>query len=215
VFAVALGLVIVFTLKLRESAQRLANQPQRITLVEEAPPPPPRKDEPPPQKLEEKMEIEPAEAIEEVVEDEPPPVSETLGLDADADAGGSDSFGLAAKRGGTDIVKLAHLEASGSGTGKGTVKPEWTSYAGSLRSQLERALSNHDGLRRRNYSVALRVWIEEDGRVQRCELVQTSGDASVDALIQSALTRAGTTMGPPPKDMPRLLRFRLTSRGAG
>lgn len=64
VFAVALGLVIVFTLKLRESAQRLANQPQRVTLVEEAPPPPPRKDEPPPQKLEEKMEIEPAEAIE-------------------------------------------------------------------------------------------------------------------------------------------------------
>jgi len=158
---------------------------------DQLPPPPP----PPPP--EEKVDVtEPEPEPEPTPSNEPPP-GEQLGLDADGGAG-SDGFGLAARKGGRDLL------ASGSGA--------YTWYAGLLKNEILERLQDETRARSGAYSVLVKVWVRGDGSIERITLVQSSGDKERDRAIESALARISRISQGPPADMPQPVSLRIVSR---
>lgn len=167
---------------------------QKITMIRptpppETPPPPP----PPEEKVEEPIEQpEPEQAPEQA--DAAP--AETLGLDADG-AAGSDGFGLAARKGGRDLV------------GSGTAPFKW--YTNLIASRLQECLSDDERIRKGSYRANVRVRIAADGRIEIVELLGTSGSTDKDAAIRSLSNcSAGESR---PLEMPQLATLQIVSRG--
>jgi periplasmic protein TonB len=165
---------------------------ENVTLIR--PPPPPEEKPPPPP---------PPEKIEQPLpQDEPPPSPENqpapsaqLGLDAEGTAGG-DSFGLAARVGGSDI------------TGTGGAVFAW--YTGKLKSQVSDCLSNDSKLRGKKYTVGGRIWIEADGRIKDARVVNGTGNREIDNAIAADLV--GCRSESPPLEMPQPITLQIVSR---
>jgi protein TonB len=75
------------------------------------------------------------------------------------------------------------------------------------------ALSNVDRIRRSKYSVNVRVWIANDGRIERATLVESTGNRELDGVIEKALNQTGKVREPPPIEMPQPITLRIVSRG--
>ncbi len=169
---------------------------QHITMVrppppQETPPPPP----PPPDKVEQPIEPpEPQQAPEQA--DNAP--AEQLGLDAEG-AAGSDGFGLAARKGGRDLV--------GNGTGA------FVWYTTLVKDSIMQALSEDGRVRKGSYQVSVKVWLGGDGRVERISLASSTGDRARDSAIESALQKVGKVREAPPLEMPQPITLRIVSRG--
>jgi periplasmic protein TonB len=176
--------------------------PQTKKVVQEIhvirpPPPPPDLPPPPPPPPEEKVDVsEPKNEPDPTPSNEPPP-SEQLGLDADGSAGG-DAFGLAAHKGGRDLL------ASGGNA--------YAWYGGVVKNEIAEQLQNEKKARGGGYSVVLRVWVHPDGSIDRVRITQSSGNPERDRVIESKLVgyRLSQT---PPADMPQPIAFRIVSRG--
>lgn len=167
---------------------------ENVTLIR--PPPPP--DEPPPPPP-------PPEKVEEPLpQDEPPPSPDNtpaptpqLGLDAEGSAGG-DSFGLAARQGGSDI------------TGTGGAVFAW--YTGKLKSAVSERLSSDDKLRGKKYTVGVRIWIEADGRIKDVRVINGTGNRDIDNAIAADLVALGRLSDSPPLEMPQPVNLQIVSR---
>jgi periplasmic protein TonB len=157
------------------------------------PPPPPKIEQPPPPEQEKVKLPEPKQDVETPdVPNAPGP----LGLDADGVAG-SDAFGLVGRRGGEDII-------GGDG------RFRW--YANRVKDQvLDRLSADHD-VRNASYSVVVRIWIGVDGKLGRCDLVGSSGNADLDGKLRLALADIGKFAEAPPEGMPQPVRLRIQSR---
>ncbi|HEY0674865.1 MAG TPA: hypothetical protein VGD25_01510 [Immundisolibacter sp.] len=179
-FAVALlvlvGLGLVIRGLLQDAPAPDARRPQEVTLIKPPPPPPPPKEQPPPPpEVKEEVDIPEPEAVPEDAPEaanEPPP-GEALGLDADGSAGG-DGFGLAARRGGRDLLK------SGAGDGEAWVARE-------LDRRLSEMLGADDELRRKRFKVPVRLELAADGSVVRVELLASTGDRDIDRRLQARI----------------------------
>ncbi|HEY5756061.1 MAG TPA: TonB C-terminal domain-containing protein [Steroidobacter sp.] len=187
------GLLIKFVMKMMaekpDGPQRQVAQVVKIVRPPENQPPPP-----PPPPPEEKIE-EPLEQEEpEQAPDEAAP-AESLGLDADG-AAGSDGFGLAARKGGRDLV------------GTGTAPFRW--YTDLVAKSLEGCFSEDETVRRGNYKVDVKVKVDKDGSMQVLDLVGSSGNAAIDTAIRN---RTGCNIGQSrPVEVPALATVRVTSR---
>jgi protein TonB len=78
----------------------------------------------------------------------------------------------------------------------------------------ERLLADNDELRRGRYSVIVRIWVDEDGRLTKSELVGTSGDAARDSAFARALEGGATLSQSPPEDMPPPIKLRRRTTSA-
>jgi protein TonB len=174
------------------SAKSQRQVAQQIHIIRPPPPPP---DEPPPPPPPEKTEPLEQKEPEQAPEEAPP--SEQLGVDADASAGG-DSFGLAARKGGRDLV--------GTGTGA------FVWYTSHLKDLVLNALTNDEHIRKGAYQVLVRMWIAPDGRVDRIRLASSSGNRDLDSAIESALGRVARAEEAPPIEMPQPVTLRIVSR---
>ena len=172
-----------------EKSSRQVAQVIKIIRPPDAPPPPPP---PPPEKLPEP--IEPP-----TPQDKPVDQAETqqLGVDAEGSAGG-DSFGLAARPGGRDLV----------GTGSGAFV--W--YTTMVKDVVQDALSNDARARRGKYTVVVQVWLARDGRIERVVLTQPTGNHELDAAIEQALNHGGRVQEAPPLEMPQPVTLKIVSR---
>lgn len=170
---------------------------QQISLIQ-PPPPPPRVDVPPPPPKEEEVKLDEPEPdpVPDAATDEPPP-GELLGLDADGGAG-SDGFGLIGKKGGRSLL-------SGGGN-------PFAWYAGVLQQEILEQLYNQDRVRKKKYSVRVKLWITPDGGLKRFELVDSSGSREVDDSLRVALTDIDRVSEAPPGEMPQPVRVRISSR---
>ena len=147
----------------------------------------------------------PAEKVEEPLpQDEPPPSPDNspaptpqLGLDAEGTAGG-DSFGLAARLGGSEI------------TGTGGAVFAW--YTGKLKSEVSDRLSSDSKLRGRKYTVGVRIWIEADGRIKDVRVVNGTGNNEIDSAIAADLVALGRLSESPPLEMPQPISLQIVSR---
>lgn len=172
---------------------------QTISVVVPPPPPPPPPDlEPPPEPEIEEVEVQEPEPepVDEIAESDEPPPSELLGLDADGVAG-SDGFGLAAKKGGRGLL-------GGNGNAEA-----W--YASRLEKDIHAALARDRGLREKEFTVTLRLWVSEGGEVQESELVRGTGNTDLDQAIGEALRSTARVSQVPPEEM-QPITLRITSR---
>lgn len=168
---------------------------QEIRIIrpppEELPPPPP----PPPP--EEKVDIpDPQQEPDPTPSDEPPP-AELLGLDAEGTAGG-DGFGLAARKGGRDLL------ATGSSA--------YTWYAGLLKNEILDRLQQDPRTRSGSYNVPVRAWVRLDGTIERMELAKSTGDRERDQAIERALSSISRLPQSPPAGLPQPMTLRIVSR---
>jgi hypothetical protein len=163
---------------------------QTVNIIR--PPPPPDTPPPPPPPPENKIE-QPVEQEQQTPDQAP---QEALGIDADASAGG-DSFGLAARPGGRDLV------------GTGTAPFKW--YTNLMATRLQECLSEDERLRKGSYRANLRVRVGDDGHLEIMELLGSSGSPDKDAAIR-AMKRCSTGESRP-LEMPRLATIQIVSRG--
>ena len=198
-----LGLLAVFSIVGYVALQGLrgAGTPeppkvQEISLIQPPPPPPPppKLEEPPPEEQVEIPEPELEPVPEEAVSDEPPPGTD-LGLDAEGVAG-ADGFGLRAKKGGRGLI--------GGGD-----RNRW--YAGVIQHDLQGLLADNDDARGAKYSVIVKLWISADGRIERFDLSDSTGDDKTDQALRATLTGLRLS-DPPPNDMPQPVKLRVVSR---
>lgn len=186
-------------------------QVRELTIVNVVPPPPPPP--PPPQQMpEQKMIEQPKMADPEFKEEKPlerpkdEPAKEAnaeppgpLSLDAKP-AGPGDLFNLGGKPGGNPF---------GGGGGGGS---RWGWYATIVQSQIEAALRAHPKTRNAVMQVQIRLWADSTGRVSRIQLVSTTGDAELDAVIRDTVLAGMTLRQPPPTDMPMPIVVKVTER---
>jgi len=162
------------------------------------PPPPPDLPPPPPPPPDEKVDVpDPVEKPDPTPSNEPPPGGQ-LGLDAEGTAGG-DAFGLLGNKGGRELV--------------GTGGSAFAWYAGLLKNEILDTLGAEKQARTGSFSVIVRVWVRNDGTIDRVHIVQSSGDRERDRAIENALSRITRLSQAPPADMPEPISLRIVSRG--
>jgi protein TonB len=176
--------------------QKAGRQVQIVQIIKPPPPPPP--DQPPPPPPEKTEEPIPKDEPPPTPKDEAPPPLQQLGLDAEGTAG-SDAFGLAANRGGSDLVG-----------GNGNAAFAW--YTGRLKDAVLAKLSSDTRIGTRRFSVSVRVWIEPDGRIKEVKLMGSSGNQELDLRIQAALSTLSRLDDSPPLEMPQPISLRIVSR---
>ena len=209
VFAlVVLGLMVAVVIMVMKFLSAPATKPkgvQNVAILRQPPPPPPKPPEKPPEapKVKEEVKIDQPKDVpkpdEPKAPDEKPAADKPLGVDADASAG-SDGFGLAASRGGRDLL------TTGSGGGGGGAY-----YSGLLQRQFFEALSRNRKVLKDEFRVVVRIWLGDDGRVQKAEVVSGSGNPQTDELIQLTLLDMNPLKDVPPSSM-RPMQLRLSNR---
>lgn len=197
--AVLVGIVVAGLIWLIRDMQKTPDEPKRqvAQVVKLIRPPPPPPEPPPPPPPEEKIEEPlPQETPEEAPPDESQ-APEQLGLDAEGVAGG-DSFGLAARKGGRDLV------------GTGGAAFAW--YTGSLKDRILEFLSDDERIRKGKYQVTVSVWVRKDGSIEQIKLRSTSGDRGLDQAIEETLRQMQRAQEAPPIEMPQPVTLRIVSK---
>jgi protein TonB len=169
-------------------------QVQMVQIIRPPPPPPDQPPPPPPEKVQEEL---PRDVPEPTPKDEEPPPLQALGIDAEGGAG-SDAFGLAARRGGSDLIG-----------GSGTAAFAW--YTNRLKDAVVEKLTSDARIESRKFSISVRVWIEADGRIKQVKLVTTTGNRELDQRIQVALTSLTRMSDAPPLEMPQPISLKIVS----
>jgi len=189
-------------------SQKPAQRPkvQQVAILRQQPPPPPPKPpekppEPPKLKDEVKLDEPKPQPQPEAAKSAESPPDRPLGLDADG-SGGSDGFGLAANRGGRDITTI------GGGGGGGALGRY---YTGLLQRNFFEALARSRKVPLNEFSVVVRVWLSDTGSVARAQVVDSTGDAQLDALIVSTLSELAPLREVPPPHL-REVKLRLNRR---
>jgi TonB family protein len=191
--ALMVGLAWVIHGFMASKNEKPARMVQNITVIRPPPPPPDEPPPPPPDKVDEPI---PQNEPEPTPDNAPTP-SEQLGLDAEG-AAGDDGFGLAARKGGSDLV------------GTGGAAFAW--YTGRLKDEVTERLSADAGVRAKKFTVVVRVWIESDGRIRNMQLVGGSGSRDLDTAISAALATIQRLNQAPPLEMPQPISLRIVSR---
>jgi protein TonB len=174
--------------------QKPTRMVQNITVIRPPPPPPPQETPPPPP---DKVDVPIPQNQPDPTPDNAPAPAPDLGLDADGSAG-SDAFGLAARKGGSDIV------------GSGGAIFAW--YTSKLKDEVSDRLSSDTKLRGKKYSVGVRIWIESDGKIKDVRVTTGSGSHDLDTAIAADLSALGHLSQSPPLEMPQPVSLQIVSR---
>jgi outer membrane biosynthesis protein TonB len=183
-----------------------------FTVVMIAPPPPPPPPPPPEQQPEQKV-VEQTPVKQEIIEEKPvdipkeaPPDSSNdplpgpLGLD-DAGKGPGDLLG---RPGGRGLI--------GGGGGGGGGSSRWGWYASIVQAQIEAALRANEKTRHAVMRIQVRLWSDGTGRINRVQLVSSTGNTELDAVIRDQVLGGLTLREPPPKEMPMPIITRVTGQ---
>jgi protein TonB len=193
--AVLIGSFVTFVHSmLAGKTNKKERQVQVVQIIRPPPPPPP--DQPPPPPPEKTEQALPKDEPEPTPDQQPAP-AEQLGVDAEGTAGG-DAFGLAARRGGSDLV------------GSGGAAFAW--YTGKLKDEVLDRLSEDKGISSKKFTVSVRVWIEPDGRIKEIKLTTSTGNADLDRRIELAMATLKRLGESPPLEMPQPISLKIVSR---
>jgi protein TonB len=195
VTATAGGAAVYFIRQFMDSPPPTPKQViQEVRLIR--PPPPPETAPPPPPPEEKVDDIKEPEQTPDTPSDQPP-AGTLLGLDSEGVAGG-DGFGLAARRGGRDLL------ASGG--------DRFAWYAGMLKQDLLTLLGENRDIRARSYSVNVRLWLDGKGAVTRVALASSTGDRALDQQLSTLLAGMDRVAEAPPDGLPQPVQIRIVSR---
>lgn len=195
--AVLAGVAMVYLLKdLGGSGPVKKKQVTRITVLPDTPPPPPPPKEEPKQPKE----------TREVKVDQPKPAevpqpqqSEQLKMEGQAGDGPS------------PFAAGTVTRENAFGTGG---RMAFSFYTNNLQRYLQEELAKDKRLRRADYRVRVRLWLAQDGAIQRVEISGSSGTPELDDSVRSALSAMPPVRERPPEGMPQPVHLRITNRGA-
>ncbi|MDD2722614.1 MAG: energy transducer TonB [Methylovulum sp.] len=205
------GIVFFVRRQILSAGYQRVEAPLSVTLLKDQPPVPPP---PPPKEILEQPAEEPktesmeSEALE--VESNPEVLDETLGLDTATAVAGSDAFGLKARKGGKSLTEIK--PESGLKKSKPSTM-ELGFYASKIEEYLQNELSKRNELRSINYSVIIKIWLDDEGRITRCDLGESTGNKNIDSLLVGTLTGSRKIPNAPPKNMPQPVILRITTQG--
>jgi protein TonB len=184
-------LVVIVVLLIRsfiaDSDEPKRHRVQQISLIKPPEPPPPEvkpPEEKPPEPKEEIPQNQPPP--EPMQSDSPPPA----GIGGTGYGGGDTSFG-----------------GSGGWIGGGN---RFAFYLGGLQQGIHDELNRNEKLRKGEYKVEVALWIGKNGLVNRFEILGSSGDKELDALMKKTLF--GVKFEEPPSDIPQPIKLRISSR---
>lgn len=203
VVAVVGGILIAGPMLSKAKPKRAAQvtEVRIFTPPPAAPPPPP----PPEQKMEERIERQDqVDETEEKPEDTPPAPADAS-ISTGIKGPGADTFGL------TSRSKKGFLDGDGAGQAK-RARSKWGWYAGQVQRTLREALQSHRRTRLADFTVAVKIWPDKTGRVERAKLVGTTGDKAIDAALASEILPGLQLQEPPPEAMPLPINLTFTVR---
>jgi protein TonB len=168
---------------------------QTIQVIRPPPPPPPDQPPPPPP---EKTEQPLPKDEPEPTPDNTPAADQPLGLDAEGSAGG-DSFGLAARRGGSDLVG-------------GTGSAPFAYYTNRIADAVREHLSSSACAKSAKGSLSVSLLLDADGKFKQVQLASTTGNRQIDQCIDAALTSMRGISDPAPPGMPEKVILKIVAR---
>ena len=181
---VMVGVVLMIKSFLSDADEPKKHRVQQISLIKPPEPPPP-----PPKPPEEK----PPEVKEEIPQDKPP---EPVNTDQPPPGIGGAGYG--------------NGDTSFGGGGGWMGGSRFGFYLSGVQQGIHEELNRNEKLRKREYKVEVALWIAKSGMVTRFELLGTSGDKDVDAMMKKALF--GAKFEEPPSDIPQPIKLRISSR---
>ena len=171
---------------------KTTRQVQIVQIIRPPPPPPEQPPPPPPEKVPDPL----PKDVPEPTPDQPDQApDQPLGLDADGSAGG-DAFGLAARRGGSDLIG-----------GTGSAPFAW--YTNRMRDAIKDRLAAAPCTKSAKGSVSTRVLVAADGRVKQIKLTTGTGNVQVDECVDKVLASIATLGDAPPPGMPEQVNLRI------
>jgi protein TonB len=188
-----------------------AKAAQNVKLLPDTPPPPP------PPKQEEKR-VEPRKEDRpqpQMAQPRPAPAPEPQALKSDEAPGAGAGNGLAAGAVTQDYQGGPTGSGNGGSGNSAAERLAANSYAQAATRALNDYLLREKNLRLADYRLQINVWLQADGRMQRAELVGSSGDAQLDAALREALQRFPGLAMPLPERMPQPMRLRVSNRMMG
>jgi protein TonB len=197
----AVALIFAFVWFVRTMMASKTDKPERpvqtVQIIRPPPPPPP--DQPPPPPPEKTQEPLPKD------EPEPPPdqpqqapQDQPLGVDVEGSAGG-DAFGLAARRGGSDLIG-------------GTGSAPFAAYTNRLSDAIRERLGSVECAKSAKGSLSFHLLLEASGKIRQVQLATTTGNSKVDQCIDGALTSMPAMNDPLPPGMPEQVNIRIVAR---
>lgn len=162
-----------------------ANKVVEVQLVRPPPPAPPPPPPPPPP--EEQVDVPEPQDVPDIPEPNLEPAADP-GIDGPP---GEDAFGMNRGNGGG---------AGGGGPYSLQAHQQW--YAQKARDRIRALLTHRSGIKKGNYKVPIRLWIDTEGGLERYELLRSTGDAGVDREIEAALAEFGRMQERRPAELP-------------
>lgn len=178
-----------------------------IKLLPDTPPPPPP---PPPKEPPKEQPKEQPKEVKEVPQPKPEqtPPAEVLKMEGAAGDGPSP---FAA---GTVSNEYKGGEV-GTKIGGGPSKYQFAWYTDLIKNKIEDEMAKDKVLANGAYKFVVKIWVTSNGRIERCELVGSSGDAERDMLFKKVLEEMPPLSDAPPGDMPQPVKLRVTARSVG
>lgn len=176
--------------------KKSSRQVQVVQIIR--PPPPPPDQPPPPPPPEKTAEQLPKDQPEPTPDNTPAPADQPLGLDAEGAAGG-DAFGLAARRGGSDLVG-------------GTGSAPFAYYQTRITDAIRERLSAVPCAKSAKGSLSLHLLMEASGKFRQVQLASTTGNHQTDQCIETALSSMPPMNDPLPPGMPEQVNIRIVAR---
>lgn len=176
-----------------------------IKLLPDTPPPPPPPPKEPPK--EQPKEVKEVKEVPQPKPEETPP-AEVLKMEGAAGDGPSPfaAGNVSNEYKGGDV---------GTMIGGGPSKYQFSWYTDLIKNKIEDAMAKDKVLANGAYKVVVKIWVAPNGRIERYELVGSSGDAERDVLLKKALDDMPPLSDAPPGDMPQPVKLRVTARSVG
>ncbi|WP_018413447.1 TonB C-terminal domain-containing protein [Methyloversatilis thermotolerans] len=185
-------------------------QVTRISIIPDTPPPPP----PPPK---EEKRPEPPKDQKEVKVEQPKPVEAPPQQAEQLKMEGAAGDGPSPFASGTVTNDYKGGEVGTTiGGGPARVNPAaFRFYTNALLAHVQRQLAQNRDVKQLDYAVAVKVWVGRDGRIERAELVDSTGEQNTDAALTRALSQLTAFQDPPPAGMPQPVRLLVKNRITG
>jgi TonB family protein len=149
--------------------------------------------------------------VKDMVEEKPVDIPKDAPPDPGPEAApGPPDLGLGA---GPGSGGLAQGKGGGGGGGGGASKWGW--YASIVQTQIEAALRANEKTRHAVMRVRVRLWPDATGRISRVQLVSSTGNSELDAVIRDQVLSGMTLREPPPREMPMPIVMQVTARSPG
>jgi TonB family protein len=158
--------------------------------------------------------VEQTPVKQEMIEEKPIDIPKEAPPDAPSDANDSPPS-LEANTTGPGTLKGGKGGLIGGGGGGGGGSSKWGWYASIVQAQIEAALRANDKTRHAVMRVRVRLWPDATGRITRVQLVSSTGNSELDAVIRDQVLSGMTLREPPPREMPMPIVMQVTARSPG